>query len=303
MNQNLSLYQIFYVTARHGNISHAAKELFISQPAISKSIRKLEEALQVPLFTRSSRGVTLTEDGKLLYEQVQEAFRSIDLAEETLRHRHALGISQLRIGVSTTLCRYILLPYLQRFIQEYPHVKVTIHCQSSYQTIELLENRQIDLGLIGRPAGKLACHYQPLQSIQDTFVCTHTYLENLQIREGSKNLTETLKANATFMLPDDANITRQHIDAALKNGGIELNSFLEVSTMDMLIEFAKIGLGIACVIREAVQKELDTGLLTEITLGSRIPTREIGFICRRTEQEIPAIQAFLHMFPVLACTP
>ena len=151
MNQNLSLYQIFYVTARHGNISHAAKELFISQPAISKSIRKLEEALQVPLFTRSSRGVALTEDGKLLYEQVQEAFRSIDLAEETLRHRHALGISQLRIGVSTTLCRYILLPYLQRFIQEYPHVKVTIHCQSSYQTIELLENRQIDLGLIGRP--------------------------------------------------------------------------------------------------------------------------------------------------------
>ena len=303
MNQNLSLYQIFYVTARHGNISHAAKELFISQPAISKSIRKLEETLQVPLFTRSSRGVTLTEDGKLLYEQVQEAFRSIDLAEETLRHRHALGISQLRIGVSTTLCRYILLPYLQRFIQEYPHVKVTIHCQSSYQTIELLENRQIDLGLIGRPAGKLACHYQPLQSIQDTFVCTHTYLENLQIREGSKNLTETLKANATFMLPDDANITRQHIDAALKNGGIELNSFLEVSTMDMLIEFAKIGLGIACVIREAVQKELDTGLLTEITLGPRIPTREIGFICRRTEQEIPAIQAFLRMFPVLARTP
>ena len=303
MNQNFSLYRIFYVTARHGNISHAAKELFISQPAISKSIRKLEEALQVPLFTRSSRGVTLTEDGKLLYEQVQEAFRSIDLAEETLRHRHALGISQLRIGVSTTLCRYILLPYLQRFIQEYPHVKVTIHCQSSYQTIELLENRQIDLGLIGRPAGKLACHYQPLQSIQDTFVCTHTYLENLQIREGSKNLTETLKANATFMLPDDANITRQHIDAALKNGGIELNSFLEVSTMDMLIEFAKIGLGIACVIREAVQKELDTGLLTEITLGPRIPTREIGFICRRTEQEIPAIQAFLHMFPVLARMP
>lgn len=302
MNQNLSLYQIFYVTARHGNISHAAKELFISQPAISKSIRKLEESLQVTLFTRSSRGVTLTEDGKLLYEKVQEAFRSIDLAEETLRHHHALGISQLRIGVSTTLCRYILLPYLQRFIQEYPHVKVTIHCQSSYQTIELLENRQIDLGLIGRPTGKLTCHYQALQSIHDIFVCTHTYLENLQIREGSKNLTENLKSNATFMLPDDANMTRQHIDAALKSGGIELNSFLEVSTMDMLIEFAKISLGIACVIRESVQKELDTGLLTEITLGPRIPAREIGFICRKPEQEIPAIQAFLQMFPVLSRT-
>ena len=104
----------------------------------------------------------------------------------------------------------------------------------------LLENHQIDLGLIGRPAGKLSCHYQPLQRIQDTFVCTRSYLENLQIREGSDSLTETLKTNATFMLPDDANITRQHIDAALKEHGIELNTFLEVSTMDMLIEFSKI---------------------------------------------------------------
>ncbi len=297
MNQNLSLYQIFYVTARHGNISRAAKELFISQPAISKSIRRLEDALQVTLFTRSTRGVTLTEDGKILFEQVQEAFRALDLAEQTLQRRHSLGIAQLRIGVSTTLCRYILLPYLQQFVKEYPHVKVTIHCQSSYQTMALLENRQIDLGLIGRPSGKLNCHYQPLQSIQDTFVCTHAYLENLQIREGSGSLTETLKANAIFMLPDDANITRQHIDAALKEHGIELNTFLEVSTMDMLIEFSKIGLGIACVIREFVQKELETGLLTEITLGPKIPAREIGFICRKPEQDLPPIHTFLPMFP------
>ena len=120
MNQNLSLYQIFYVTARHGNISRAAKELFISQPAISKSIRRLEDALQVTLFTRSTRGVTLTEDGKILFEQVQEAFRALDLAEQTLQRRHSLGIAQLRIGVSTTLCRYILLPYLQQFVKEYP---------------------------------------------------------------------------------------------------------------------------------------------------------------------------------------
>lgn len=161
----------------------------------------------------------------------------------------------------------------------------------------LLENHQIDLGLIGRPAGKLSCHYQPLQRIQDTFVCTRSYLENLQIREGSDSLTEALKTNATFMLPDDANITRQHIDAALKEHGIELNTFLEVSTMDMLIEFSKIGLGIACVIREFVQNELETGLLTEITLGPEIPTREIGFICRKPEQDLPPIRTFLQMFP------
>ncbi len=297
MNQNLSLYQIFHAVARHGNISRAAKELYISQPAISKSIRRLEESLQVKLFTRSSRGVTLTEDGALLYEQVQEAFRALDQAEQTLQRRHSLGIAQLRIGVSTTLCRYILLPYLQKFVQEYPHVKVTIHCQSSYQTMELLENHQIDLGLIGRPAGKLGWHYQPLQSIQDTFVCTRAYLENLRVRQGSGSLMETLKSEATFMLPDDANITRRHIDTALKENGIELNTCLEVSTMDLLIEFSKIGLGIACVIREFVRQELEAGLLTEVSLGAGIPAREIGFICRKPDQELLPIQTFLQMFP------
>lgn len=299
MNQNLSLYQIFYVTARRGNISRAAAELYISQPAISKSIRKLEESLQTTLFIRSSRGVTLTEDGKLLYEQVQNAFHSLELAEQTLFQRHSTGSSTLRIGVSTTLCKYILLPYLQKFIQEHPHIRVTIHCQSSYQTIALLDDHQIDLGLIGHPPKKLSCHYQPLQKIQDTFVCTHSYLSHLPENCRQNTLCEALASGATFLLPDSGNITRQHIDSALKSSGITLNTVLEVSTMDLLIEFSRIGIGIACVIREFIRNELETGLLTEIPMIPEIPPREVGFICRRGEKELEPIRQFLELFPDL----
>ncbi|MFR1114142.1 MAG: LysR family transcriptional regulator [Blautia sp.] len=111
--ENLTLYKIFHTVAKTGNISKAAKELYISQPAISKSIQKLETQLHTILFKRSSRGVSLTQEGKLLSQYVDNAFSSLQAGEELLSHNRSLGISQLRIGVSTTLCKYILQPHLQ----------------------------------------------------------------------------------------------------------------------------------------------------------------------------------------------
>ena len=113
MNQTLSQYKVFYTVAETGSISRAARELYISQPAISKSIGKLEEALGTRLFARSSRGVTLTEEGTLLYGHVKSAFESISRAEDELSRIREFGIGHIRIGVSTTLCKYILLPYLK----------------------------------------------------------------------------------------------------------------------------------------------------------------------------------------------
>ena len=143
MEPSLSLYHIFYITARCGNISRASRELFISQPAVSRSIRRLEENLQTVLFRRNSRGVTLTEDGRLLFDRVREAFEALESAEQTLARRHSLGVSHLRLGASSTLCKYALLPFLQKFIRRYPHVKVTISCQSTYQTLELLREQKL----------------------------------------------------------------------------------------------------------------------------------------------------------------
>ena len=154
MEQNLSLYYIFHIVAEKRNISQAAKELYISQPAISKSISKLETNLNTILFKRNSRGVTLTAEGELLYGYTKKAFQALNTGEKTLARRQALGISQLRIGVSTTLCKYILLPYLQRFISSYPHVRISIACQSTYQTLALLDENKIDIGLVGEPSAQ-----------------------------------------------------------------------------------------------------------------------------------------------------
>lgn len=289
MEENLSLYHIFNVVAQRGNISQAAKELFISQPAISKSISRLEANLNTTLFKRNSRGVTLTDEGKILYQYTEEAFQALHAGEDSLLRRQALGISQLRIGVSSTLCKYVLLPYLQRFIESYPHVRISITCQSSRQTLSLLEESKIDVGLVGETAAQKSIIFQPLNEIHDVFVATSSYLEHLKQRSGNEHLYQT----ATFMMLDEENITRQYINRIFEKQGIELSHVLEVSTMDLLIEFARIGMGVACVIEEFVQKELETRELVRIPLGPDFAPRQIGFVYRKEDGKSSVIRNFL----------
>ena len=173
MNQNLSSYRIFYTVANTKNISKAAKELYISQPAISKSIQKLEESLGTKLFERSSRGVALTDSGELLYTHVKSAFETLSIGEDRLRRSIELGIGHLTIGVSSTLCKYVLLPYLKEFIKENPHINISISCQSTNQTLKLLEEEKLDVGLIGKPyLLKNIDFYSKIFSLPRKIICT-----------------------------------------------------------------------------------------------------------------------------------
>ncbi len=295
MERNLNLYHIFYTVAKCGNISTAAGQLFISQPAISKSISKLEQNLDTTLFLRSSRGVTLTLEGELLFKQVDAAFSAIRHGEEQLKKAGELGIGHLSIGVSTTLCRYVLLPYLQGFVHQNPHIKISISCQSSYQTIRALENGDIDIGLIGEPvrAGKLS--FYPLKEIQDIFVTTRTYLENLKKRMDIAHFGnhESVYSQATLILLDKDNLTRQYVDKYLSRNTVENDRLIEVSTMDLLIEFAKTDLGVACVISDFVKKELESGALIRLKSPMNIPRRKIGFACHEDTASNEAIDLFL----------
>ena len=289
MEQYLSQYKIFYEVAKAGNISKAAKELYISQPAISKAISKLEDSLGLSLFTRSSRGVQLTSEGEILFEHTREAFDALDRGEQELKRIQEFDIGHLRIGVSNTLCKYILLPYLKTFIDQYPHMKVTIESQATAQTLARLEQQKIDLGLVAEPSVRRDLAFIPVMDIQDTFVTTPAYLNNLYVREGKDtNIFET----GNIMLLDTSNMTRHHVDEYMAENNIFPHQILEVTTMDLLIEFAKIGLGIACVIKELVQKELDSGMLVEIPLDIPIHRRTIGFAYHPANQAM-ALKTFL----------
>ena len=281
MEQHQSQYRIFYEVARCGNISRAAKELYISQPAISKAIGKLEESLGTRLFLRNSRGVQLTPEGNVLFQHVSDAFDSLSRGEKELKRIHDFHIGQLKIGVSNTLCKYVLLPYLKSFVEKYPHVNITIESQSTAHTLEMLEARKIDIGLVAEPRARRGLNFTPVMEIHDGFVCTPAYMENLTLREGP---APDIFKTGNIMLLDRSNMSRKHLDTYLSDRDIEVNQLLEVTDMALLIEFARIGLGIACVILDFVSDDLKNGTLMEVPLDAPIPRRVIGFACPPQDQ-------------------
>lgn len=293
MIQSLSCYRIFYTVAKTGNISKAAKDLYISQPAISKSIQKLEESMNCELFRRSSRGVSLTEEGELLYSHVKVAFETLALGEDRLRNSIELGVGHLKIGVSSTLCKYMLLPYLKEFIKQYPHINISITCQSTNDTLKLLEENKIDVGLIGKPENLKNIDFYFLAEIKDIFVATKDYLRNLKAR-GVRE--DRILQNSTIMLLDKNNMTRQYIDDYLQENHIVVQDSIDISSMDLLIEFAKISVGVACVIREFVKQELADGSLIEIPLGFPIHKREVGFAYKKSMKPSKSLELFVDFY-------
>ncbi|MDI9509029.1 MAG: LysR family transcriptional regulator [Bacillota bacterium] len=278
MDNQLSLYHVFNCVAELGNISQAAKLLYVSQPAVSKAISSLEKSMSLTLFIRNSRGVKLTKEGEILYQYTKEAFNILRQGEEKLKHMRELGVGELRIGVSSTLCKYILLPYLNRFIKTYPHIKITIESQSTIHTLKQLDTGSLDIGLVARPSNQRLYEFLALYKIEDIFVATSEYLDNLQIRE----MKEDIFTSSNLMLLDGENMSRMHIENYFMENNINPQHILEVSSMDLLIEFAKTGLGVACVIKEFVKDELSNGQLVQIPLEKPINKREVGFCYSKT---------------------
>lgn len=299
-NQNLSLYNIFHVVASHGNITSAAKELYISQPAISKSIKKLESSLKIKLFTRTSRGVHLTKEGEILYQHTKRALEELSIGEKSIQYMNDLGIGNLKIGVSTTLCKYVLLPYLNDFVSSNPHINIGIECQSTYKTLELLEKNEIDIGLVGEPNHKNNLDFFKVGKVQDIFVSTSAYLEHLKIREinSTKKLMDPIEIfkACNLMLLDEKNITRLFVDEYLNSNQIVTNQILEVTSMDLLIEFAKTGLGVACVIKDFVEPELKKGQLIEIPLENPLTERNIGFVYHKNLPQTSSVKKFIDFY-------
>ena len=202
-------------------------------------------------------------------------------------------MGHLTIGVSSTLCKYILLPYLKDFIKKYPHINISIACHSTNHTLKLLEDGKLDAGLIGKPDNLKNIDFYSLREIEDIFVATRDYLQNLRIRGVNRH---QILQNATLMLLDKENMTRQYIDNYFQDNHILLQDIIEVSNMDLLIEMVKIGLGVGCVIRDFVKNELQSNTLVEIPLKNPIQKREIGFAYNKNVKISKSLAHFIQFY-------
>ncbi|WP_432662840.1 LysR family transcriptional regulator [Wukongibacter baidiensis] len=289
MNIDMELYRTFYTVAKHKNISKAADALFISQPAISKSIKKLEELIGCKLFIRNSRGVVLSKEGEILYKYVENAMGEITKGQNIIDKIIHKDRGLIRIGVSNTLCKYFVIPFLKFFHEKYPNIKIVIINKTTNDTLKMLNSGKIDFGIVSFPFMHKEYNFIELMKIHDIFVAKKDYYKEL-----SKSVSINTLSNYPIMLLDTDNITRQYIDKYFSLNGVAIEAEIEIGNMEFLIEFAKIGLGISAVIKEFVMKELEEGELEEISVMPEPASRSIGIVTHRNIPVSIASQTFIN---------
>ncbi|MDA3846275.1 MAG: LysR family transcriptional regulator [Vallitaleaceae bacterium] len=270
---NLEYYRTFYQVAKDGNITKAAKSLFISQPAVSKTIKTLEEQLGCNLFVRTPSGVVLTTEGSALYKQVEIALQHINAGENIIKKHIDLAEGSVKIGISNTLCKYIFIPMLDTFHKLYPDIQIEVINRSSISTHQMVKSGALDFGITTIKSEDESLNYSPFMKIQDIVVTGQKDLPLI----GDKINLQALN-NYPLMMLEKSNTSRHYIDEFLKAHTLSLNADIEISNMEFLIEFAKIGIGQAFVIKNFVEKELASGELIKLDTFPVIPPREIAII-------------------------
>lgn len=274
MNLNLEYYRIFYYVAKHKNITAAAGELYISQPAVSQAIKVLENHLESQLFVRLAKGVALTQEGEALYSYVKKGYEAIQLGESTVIKMHNLEAGEIRIGASDMTLQFYLLPYLEKFHELYPKIKVIVTNGPTPETLTSLQEGTIDFGIVSEPLDvSKNMKITRVAEIQDTFVAGRRFLE-LKHRQISLGEIESFP----IICLENCTSTRRYMNQVFLAEGITLKPEFELATSDMIVQFALRSLGIGMVVKSFAEKYLETGELFELQLKSKIPTRNFCLI-------------------------
>lgn len=271
MTADLELYRIFTVVANVGSFSQAAEILFITQPAVSQAIRRLEEQLGTHLFIRGRRGVSLTAEGHLLYQHASAAIQLLNAGEQKLHRVQNLETGQLKIGAADTTTKELLLPYISTFHQLYPGIQLTFTNRTSLQLIECLKAGQLDLVIVNLPIDDEALATRPILTVHDIFVAGPAFPE----LKGKALTPQTLVEFPLIMLENASN-SRRYVNRFFAEQGITLTPEIELGAHELLPSFAAIGFGLACVVQEFCQKFLAEETVFPIQLSPSIPARSIG---------------------------
>jgi DNA-binding transcriptional LysR family regulator len=284
----LDAYRVFHEVARSGSVTRAAERLFLSQPAVSKAIRLLEERLGFTLFVRRAKGVELTAEGAALFRHVDTAMTSLQAGERLAERFRNLEEGIVRVGISHTLCRHWFLPYLRRFHDDHPQLRIQVLNRTSPETMDMLRAGTLDFGIVSRPENIGPLQFEPLLQIEDIFVTNN----RAQVPVQPVPLREI--AEYPLMMLEPENTSRQQLERHFAAQGIPLKAEIEISSMDFLIEFAKIGLGIAAVVRSFVAEELARGELFEIPVEPPPGERWVG-VLRNPEWPLSRVaEALIH---------
>ena len=280
MSVKLELYRVFKEVAEAGNITAAAQTLFISQSAVSQSIKQLEAELQTRLFA-------LTADGRMLYEYVRSAMGLLETGEEKLSQSRDLQMGHLTIGASDTVTSQFLLPYLDRFHRQYPAIHIQIISGRSHKVLGLLQSGKVDIAFASTPQEGASLETFPCLATHSIFVAGAEYPCDF-------DHVYTLEEIARFplILLERKASSRLYLEKYFLQNGLHLNPEIELGARSLLVDLAAIGFGVAGVTEEFVRRELESGRLRKLRTSFDIPPRSVDLCVLRDVPLTSAAQRF-----------
>lgn len=295
MNLNLEYYKAFYYVGKYQSITRAAEELSISQPAVSQAIRNLENALGTSLFVRTSKGMRLSAEGAVLYPWVAQGYEYICLGEQKLREQMNLEAGEIRIGASDMTLQFYLLDYLEQFHEQYPQIKMRVTNAPTPETLKHLQEGKIDFGAVTAPVAAdshLALH--KVREIRDIFVAGEKY------RSYSDRVVSFQELEKLPLISlEGKTSSRTYVEEFVRQFQVQLRPEFELATSDMLIQFAKRGLGIASVVEDFARKDLKEGTLFALQLEQEIPARAMYLV---TNEQIAMSSAARRLLQFMECS-
>lgn len=288
---DLNLYKIFYSVATTGNITKAAEQLYISQPAVTKSIKHLEASLGGALFIRTKKGVTLTEEGKVLLEYVKNILEEAKNAQNKFNSLIQLEEGKIHIGASATVSKHFLMPYLEEFHRKYPNIDIEITNELTTNLVKGLRNGYIDFLVTNLPMKEFNdLDIKVCAKLHDSFASSEKYL-------AKENKTYELNELLTYKIvtQKEPSNTRTFLNNYMKENNIDFNPDIEIVSYNLVVEFIKAGFGIGYVTKEFIKEELKNKELYEIKVTPKIPTRDLGIITLKNNTLSYAASKFIEI--------
>ena len=289
---NLELYRVFYTVAKCGSLTKAAEELYISQPAVSQAIKQLETQLGGKLFNRTHKGMELSDTGgKQIFSTVEQALKLFDEAESKYAELKDTATGIVRICASDTVATHFLLPYIKEYHEQYHDVNLILQNGTSSETIELLKNNKGDIGFVNLPIDDSDINLSnTVMQLHDTFVASEKFSELFGGVVDLKRLQDY-----PLLMLELSTATRQAIVSFAHSQGVHLHPEIELASLELMVELAKNGIGIACIPKEFVSHELEEGSLKEIKTSPTLPSRAIGLALPKHGNMMFAVKEFVKM--------
>lgn len=288
---DLNLYKIFSKVAETKNITKAAEKLYVSQPAITKSIKQLEKNLGGTLFIRTKKGVELTEEGKVLYLHVKKILDDISNAQNKFSSLINLEEGKIRIGASATVTKHFLMPYIEKFHNMYPSIEICIVNELTKNLVKDLKYGYLDFLVTNMPINTSSdLNVEVCAKLHDTFATSKKYIDF----KNKKIKLSDIEKYKTIAQKEPSN-TREFLNNFMKQNDILFKPDIEIVSYALVVEFIKSGFGIGYVTKEFVKEELKNGDIYEVLTDKEIPERNLGIVTLKNNIPNFASQKFIEL--------